>query len=30
MDFYYYMDLLCYKLNKEIRAQVTVLDEAGL
>lgn len=30
MDLYYYLDLLSYQANKEVRTQSNALDEAGL
>ena len=30
MDLYYYLDLLSYKANKEVRQESNSLDEAGL
>lgn len=30
MDIYYYIELLSYKANKEIRQESNALDEAGL
>jgi len=30
MDLYYYLDLLSYKANKEVKKQVTAMDDAGL
>lgn len=30
MDIYYYLDLLSYEANKEVRKQAVELDDAGL
>lgn len=30
MDLYYYLELLSYKANKEVKAQSNALDDAGL
>lgn len=30
MDLYYYLDLLSYEANKEVRVQSNALDDAGL